>query len=351
MIDREQFKALATQFRDLQDANKENVSKFLENVEAKGIDRGGLRRFVAWKRKDSEKRAQQEAIDQQCLYLAGERDTPADLPIGCELYRALHCFRRNMTVLQAAEELGVSNGKAGKLRQLARMFDTSIHTKVDGCRKPKLDVITPPEVAALPAHDADGVVIESPAAKASDAESPQGSLTSTDLAGAAGGVDAPAPIPESCGGELTGPDTKPGALATSPEPEVAPGPQDPIEEVSHDAGHLVAEPGVARAVPPATDPAVNGAAYERPHVDATAYTGDQRAAEPVTPEANCAKDLAPEMGDQPATSAPATDFTDKIKALSLSISPREPLPAEAFKTAAQLWDEVGEQPLCLRRSA
>jgi hypothetical protein len=108
---------------------------------------------------------------------------------------------------------------------------------------------------------------------------------------------------------------------------------------------------VAGSAPPATDPAVNGAAYERPHVDATAYTGDQRAAEPVTPEANCAKDLAPEMGDQPATSAPATDFTDKIKALSLSISPREPLPAEAFKTAAQLWDEVGEQPLCLRRSA
>jgi hypothetical protein len=60
---------------------------------------------------------------------------------------------------------------------------------------------------------------------------------------------------------------------------------------------------------------------------------------------------APPACDQPVASAPATDFTDKIKALSLSISPREALPAEAFKTAAQLWDEVGEQPLCLRRSA
>jgi uncharacterized protein (UPF0335 family) len=50
--------------------------------------------------------------------------------------------------------------------------------------------------------DADGEIIEteSPAAKASDAESPQGPLTSTDLAGAAGGVEAPAPITESCGG-------------------------------------------------------------------------------------------------------------------------------------------------------
>jgi hypothetical protein len=267
MIDREQFKALATQFRDLQDSNKENVSKFLENVEAKGIDRGGLRRFVAWKRQNSEKRAQQEAIDQQCLYLAGERDTPAQLPIGCELYRALHCFRRNMTVLQAAQELGVSNGKAGKLRQLARMFDTSIHTKVDGRRKPKLDVISPPEVGALPAHDpATGEIIETNSRAAGGGEGPthceEGSLTPVDPpssglepnADAAGGVDAPAPIPESCGGELTGPDTKPGALATSPEPEVAPGPQDLIKEVSHDAGHLAAEPEVARAVPPATDP-------------------------------------------------------------------------------------------------
>jgi hypothetical protein len=296
MIDREQFKALAAQFRDLQDANKDNVDKFLERVGGHGIDRAGFRRYVARKRQNSEKRAQQEAIDQQCLYLAGERDTPAQLPIGCELARALNCFRRNMTVLQAAEELGVSNGKAGKLRQLARMFDTSIHTKVDGRRKPKLDVITPPEVAALPAHDADGVVIESPAAKASDAESPQGPLTSTDLAGAAGSVDAPAPITESCGGGESRPasdlpdsnltdesravvsaEQSPSSNKALPqvreasqaqgEAGLASGPQEPIEVVPSPASSagderpLTPEPDVARAVPPATDPDKDDLAY------------------------------------------------------------------------------------------
>ena len=125
------FKTLAAQLRDLQDAAKAQVQGVLARAEEAGLDPAGLRRFVSWKRKDEAKRAQQEAIDQQCRYLAGERDTPAQLPIGCELAQALNLYRRDFTVRQVAEELRISTGKAGKLRQLSRMFDVHVHATVD----------------------------------------------------------------------------------------------------------------------------------------------------------------------------------------------------------------------------
>lgn len=125
------FKALAAQLRDLQDATKAQIAGVMARAEEAGLDPAGLRRFVSWKRKNEEKRAQQEAIDQQCRYLAGERDAPAQLPIGCELAVALNLYRRNMTVRQVAEEMNVSVGKAGKLRQMSRMFAVHVHATVD----------------------------------------------------------------------------------------------------------------------------------------------------------------------------------------------------------------------------
>lgn len=125
------FKTLAAQLRAIQDGSKQQIEKLAERAEAAGFDPAGLRRFVAWKRKDEAKRAQQEAIDQQCRYLAGERETPAQLPIGCELAQALNLYRRGLTVRQVAEELHVSTGKAGKLKQLSRMFIVHVHATVD----------------------------------------------------------------------------------------------------------------------------------------------------------------------------------------------------------------------------
>lgn len=140
-LDRESFSALAVELREMQDAKKDQMALFMERAAGAGVDPAGLRRFVARKRQDEAKRAQREAIDQQCLYLAGEREMPAELPIGCELAQALNCYRRGMTVRQVAEELKVSTGKAGKLRELARMFDVHVHARVDK-RK-----------ATLPEHD------------------------------------------------------------------------------------------------------------------------------------------------------------------------------------------------------
>lgn len=125
------FKTLAAQLRDVQDAAKAQAAGVLARAEEAGLDPAGLRRFVSWKRKDEAKRAQQEAIDQQCRYLAGERETPAQLPIGCELAQAINLYRRDFTVRQVAEELRISTGKAGKLRQLSKMFIVHVHATVD----------------------------------------------------------------------------------------------------------------------------------------------------------------------------------------------------------------------------
>lgn len=149
--DREEFKALAGELRDLQDATKGKTATIMERALGAGFDPAGVRRFVAWKRQDEGKRAQREAIDHQCRYLAGEVDTPAVLPIGCELAQALNCYRRKLTVRQASDELSISTGKAGNLYKLARMFDVHVHISVDKA------------AAALPPHDPVTGAVTSPA--------------------------------------------------------------------------------------------------------------------------------------------------------------------------------------------
>jgi uncharacterized protein (UPF0335 family) len=293
-IDREQFKALATQFRDLQDSNKNSVDRFMEQVAGHGIDTAGLRRYVARKRQGSEKRAQQDAIDQQCLYLAGERDTPAELPIGCELAQAINLFRRNMTVQQVAAELRVSNGKAGKLRQLGQMFDVSIHSKMDGRRKPKVTVITPPEVASLPTgHDAKGNPLEADSdgvVQQYNAGPEQGAVDSSrrpDDASQAHGYEPPAMPTAAVGAEV-------GAIlreqvATSTDPA----------RLEREARHAE---GVGQ-----TDTPLDLAQNEvQPDVRENRTTeGDQRATEPAGSNTNKTDVLGHFEGDQPAGSAPA----------------------------------------------
>jgi uncharacterized protein (UPF0335 family) len=354
---------------------------------AKGETRHQSDIFKKAKEKNFDNKAMRKVLQRRAMS-KNDREQLDDLVDQYEhalggLALAKEAVSAGMSAREAAEKYNVPRAALGVI---TRGSNISFSSQPES--KPKLDVITPPEVAALPAHDADGVVIESPAAKASDAESPQGPLTSTDLAGAAGGVDAPAPIPESCGGrgvQTTGDNPAPhasrsqqgqatpdnasplpieagqecAAVGNVAKPETDPGrpprpspPQDPIEEISET--HRGAMPSKDGAKVVRTEPSMSGSVAASGDVvrDASAMPLDVVAAPHSEGREHAGSAAtAPPACDQPVASAPATDFTDKIKALSLSISPREALPAEAFKTAAQLWDEVGEQPLCLRRSA
>ena len=119
------FKTLAAQLRDLQDAAKAQVQGVLARAEEAGLDPAGLRRFVSWKRKDEAKRAQQEAIDQQCRYLAGERDTPTGPtlyiahPIRIETAACLPCHSTpDVAPASMIKVYGTANGFGWKLNEV-----------------------------------------------------------------------------------------------------------------------------------------------------------------------------------------------------------------------------------------
>lgn len=348
-VDRDQFKALAAEWQELQAANKDKVDVFMERVGAAGLDPAGLRRFVSWKKQDQEKRAQREAVDQQCRYLAGERDTPAALPIGCELARALNCYRRNMTVRQTAVELGVSHGKAGKLRDLARMFDVHVHARVDKRRKDKLEVISPPEAATLPAHDpSTGEVFESTAGPDQGAA---GSSPPPDDAPQADRQEPPA-LPASVAGADTGAITE--TRSPDPEPQTRESLKLPTREDGR-AGertpdHAALSPRDARSDEHST-PIQDAASQACVDGDASALTPAEAQAVPrrLPPQAGCADPLpvtpAPDGGVGAGTDPDG--FGAKVKQLisDAGLRPRVP---DATAAAPSGDDDGLAIPLFLR---
>jgi uncharacterized protein (UPF0335 family) len=123
--------ALADRLANLKEAYKADCDAVMEDAEAAEVDKPGLRRLVSWRGKDAAKRAEQEAIDDQYRFLAGDRPTPATLPPDCELARAIALYAANQTVRQVAETLDVSVGKAQKLRTLAKAFDVHFPVNVN----------------------------------------------------------------------------------------------------------------------------------------------------------------------------------------------------------------------------
>lgn len=123
--------ALADRLANLKEAYKADCDAVMEDAEAAEVDKPGLRRLVSWRGRDAAKRAEQEAIDDQYRFLAGDRPTPAELPPDCELAKAIALYRADNTVRQVAETLDVSVGKAQKLRTLAKAFDVHFPVNVN----------------------------------------------------------------------------------------------------------------------------------------------------------------------------------------------------------------------------
>lgn len=101
-------------------------------------------------------------------------------------------------------------------------------------------------------------------------------------------------------------DTNPNESVTIESPAGGEKPV-PLAGERHDERRLIAEPEVARAVPPATDPAERDSSVEFVREWQAAIQGDQRGREPAPPEVNSTNDLGPQKGDQPATPAAAAD--------------------------------------------
>lgn len=120
--------AFADRLTTLAAAYKADVDAVIEDVKKADLDTPAVRRLAAWQRKDPVKRAEQEAIDHQYRFLAGEVDEPAALPEG-ELAEAARYYADKLTVRQVAEVMKISVGKAQKLKTLSGIFD--VHQKMN----------------------------------------------------------------------------------------------------------------------------------------------------------------------------------------------------------------------------
>jgi uncharacterized protein (UPF0335 family) len=147
--------ALADRLANLKEAYKADCDAVMEDAEAAEVDKPGLRRLVSWRGKDAAKRAEQEAIDDQYRFLAGDRPTPATLPPDSELARAIALYAAHQTVRQVAETLDVSVGKAQKLRTLAKAFDVHFSVNVNAVNAPPREMTAGDLGEWLPLHDAD----------------------------------------------------------------------------------------------------------------------------------------------------------------------------------------------------
>lgn len=147
--------ALADRLANLSEVYKGDVAVVMEDAKSAEVDTAALRRYVSWSGKDAVKRAEQEAIDHQYRFLAGEVDEPATLPAEGLLCQAIRLYADKLTVRQVAKVLEVSVGKAQQLKTLAVAFAGSVHVHVH------VNVNTAREMTAddlgewLPAHDAE----------------------------------------------------------------------------------------------------------------------------------------------------------------------------------------------------
>ena len=108
------------------------------------LDPSAVLRLASWLEKDEAKRAEQDAIDDQYRFLAGVLPEPAELPEESQIAKAAALYADKLSVRAVAKEMGVSVGRAHKLKVLAAAF--TVHERVN---------------VNTPAHDPDtGEIVE-----------------------------------------------------------------------------------------------------------------------------------------------------------------------------------------------
>jgi hypothetical protein len=128
---RHKVRVLAERLQAVDDAYKRDRAALIEEVKEADVDPGTLRRLASWMRVDPARRAEREALDHQYRYLVGELPECAAVPEGTSLGRVVKMLRENesITVREIAKVMGVSVGKAHKLKTQAAAF--TVHEVVN----------------------------------------------------------------------------------------------------------------------------------------------------------------------------------------------------------------------------
>jgi hypothetical protein len=128
---RHKVRVLAERLQAVEDTYRRDRAALIEVAKEADVDPGTLRRLASWMRVDPARRAEREALDHQYRFLVGELPDPAAVPEGTTLGRVVKMLRVNekTTVREIAEAIGVSVGKAHKLRIQAAAF--TVHEVVN----------------------------------------------------------------------------------------------------------------------------------------------------------------------------------------------------------------------------
>lgn len=146
MTNRHKVAIFADRLRNVLDANKADVEAVVEDIKKAEIDPAGVRRLVSWMRRDKSKRTDQEIVDDQYRFLAGELPAAPKPPTEGELAVAIAMYGERRSVRQVADELKVSVGKAYKLKVLASLF--IVHPEMNTVNAPP----PPEDDIPIPAH-------------------------------------------------------------------------------------------------------------------------------------------------------------------------------------------------------
>jgi hypothetical protein len=102
---------------------KATRTALLDEAKNAGIEPVALGRLATWMRKDELARLDQQAVDDQFRFHAGLRPTAAEMPRGGQLAMAASLYAEGKTVRSVADKMGVSVGKAHKLKMEAAAFN------------------------------------------------------------------------------------------------------------------------------------------------------------------------------------------------------------------------------------
>ena len=108
---------------------KADMDTLRQQIIEADLDPAAVTRLASWLEKDEAKRAEQDAVDEQYRFLAGLLPEPAELPEESQIAKAAALYADKLTVRAVAKEMGVSVGRAHKLKVLAAAF--TVHERVN----------------------------------------------------------------------------------------------------------------------------------------------------------------------------------------------------------------------------
>ena len=142
--------SFAERVRTVRAAFKADMKALREEIAETDLDAAAVMRLASWMDKDETDRLDREAVDEQYRFLAGVLPEPAELPESGQIATAAALYADGMTVRAVAKEMGVSTGRAHKLKVLAAAF-TGVHRAVNvNVNKPVNTHRADPETGELP---------------------------------------------------------------------------------------------------------------------------------------------------------------------------------------------------------